>query len=392
MHQIIKTGLVLFLVSLISFTSTGQGIDFFHGSFEEALEAAKDEGKAIFVDAYTTWCGPCKRMSKYVFTEQIVGQFYNSNFINMKLDMEKEEGMKFGLKYPVSAYPTFYYIKPNGDVLFTTKGGRKAKQFIELGEKALSRFDVSTELKEKYENGDRSPETVIKYIQALNRKGESGLKVANEFLDNQSDLSSEESLMVINAAAVEADSRIFDLFIQHKEQIIALTSNEKYLEKAKKACEATVQKAIEFEVEDLLAEAKDKYSKIASAESLRFGLESDMKYYAATKESKPYIKSSKKYIKKIAGKNARQINDVVEDMIEHFRNDASVMKVAEKPAKRAAETGGLSKYYLNYAYTLFYQKKYEKSEEIANQALSLGEQEKVNLSPVRSLISKLQQL
>lgn len=51
----------------IQINSQGQGIEFFHGTWEEALEQAQIQDKVIFVDAYTTWCGPCKRMSKNVF-------------------------------------------------------------------------------------------------------------------------------------------------------------------------------------------------------------------------------------------------------------------------------------------------------------------------------------
>lgn len=43
-----------------------QGIEFFHGTYEEVLQKARAEGKQIFVDVYTSWCGPCKMMAKNV--------------------------------------------------------------------------------------------------------------------------------------------------------------------------------------------------------------------------------------------------------------------------------------------------------------------------------------
>ena len=75
-----------------------EGIKFFEGTWEEALTLAKKEHKIIFVDAYTTWCGPCKQMAKDVFTQKEVGDFYNKSFINVKLDMEKGEGIGFSQK------------------------------------------------------------------------------------------------------------------------------------------------------------------------------------------------------------------------------------------------------------------------------------------------------
>ena len=46
-----------------------------------------------------------------------VGDFYNANFINLKLDMESEINITFRQKYPVSAFPTLFYIDSKGKVL-----------------------------------------------------------------------------------------------------------------------------------------------------------------------------------------------------------------------------------------------------------------------------------
>lgn len=56
-----------------SIIASAQGIDFFHGSYEEALKKARSENKGIFVDVYTSWCGPCKKMAREVFTQAGVG-------------------------------------------------------------------------------------------------------------------------------------------------------------------------------------------------------------------------------------------------------------------------------------------------------------------------------
>ena len=372
--------------------SYGQGIEFFHGTFAEALEKAQEEDKAIFVDAFTTWCGPCKRMSKNVFPQKVVGDYYNANFINLKLDMEKEEGMKFGLKYPVSAYPTFYYIKPDGEVLFTTKGGRQAEQFIDLGKQALSRYDRTSEIEELYEGGDRSFKVVHDYIKALNKSGKSSLKVANDYLNARADYADEESLRIIYEASQEADSRIFELLIEHKEGILAFTTPEAFAGKVRKACERTVEKAIEYQYPDLLAEAQSKFSGLFPADADRFVLETNLNYFSAVGDGASYRKFAKKFIKKYIGNDAKQINTIVSDMIEKFQNDETTMAFAEKYAQKAAEFGGLSEYYLNWAYTLYFQKNYTDARPVAERALELATEEKTNLSPVRTLLSKLDQL
>ncbi len=114
-------------------TNTAKGISFFEGTWEEALAEAKATGKPIFVDAYTTWCGPCKHLSKNVFTDQKVGLCFNKKFINFKMNMETEQGKAFGKKYPVGAYPTLYFLDKNGDVLKKQVGAGGADWLVDVG-------------------------------------------------------------------------------------------------------------------------------------------------------------------------------------------------------------------------------------------------------------------
>ena len=67
-----------------SIIASAQGIDFFHGSYEEALKKARSENKGIFVDVYTSWCGPCKKMAREVFTQAGVGDYFNTHFVCLK--------------------------------------------------------------------------------------------------------------------------------------------------------------------------------------------------------------------------------------------------------------------------------------------------------------------
>ena len=114
------------------------GINFFQGTWSEALAAAKKQKKLIFVDAYAVWCGPCKYMSNNVFPDGAVGKFFNEHFINYKFDMEKGEGPEFSNKYKVTAYPTLLFIDGSGEVAYRQMGARDVAGFIKLGEEALA--------------------------------------------------------------------------------------------------------------------------------------------------------------------------------------------------------------------------------------------------------------
>ena len=100
-----------FLSLSIIAVSQNKDINFEHGTFAEIKAKAKKENKLIFVDAYTTWCGPCKQMAKTVFTNDAVADFYNFSFINAKIDMEKGEGIEIAKQYEVKCYPNLLFME-----------------------------------------------------------------------------------------------------------------------------------------------------------------------------------------------------------------------------------------------------------------------------------------
>jgi thiol:disulfide interchange protein len=87
-----KKNLFLLTIALISTAfvcnKTFAQIKFESGTWSQIKAKAKAENKLIFLDAYTTWCGPCKWMARNVFTNDTVAQFYNATFVNAKIDME----------------------------------------------------------------------------------------------------------------------------------------------------------------------------------------------------------------------------------------------------------------------------------------------------------------
>jgi thioredoxin-related protein len=351
-----------------------QGISFFHGSWEEAIEEAKKQDKIIFIDAYAEWCGPCKRMARNVFTNDRVGEFYNSNFINLKLDMEKGEGLTFRQKYPVSAFPTLFYIDYTGEVVQQTRGAKDVDGFINLGKAALSKIDRSDVFAEEYEKGSRDPELIYNYVKALNQAGKPSLKIANEYLRSQEDLTSDFNLRFIRVAAAEADSRIFSLMVENKKRIIALDGLDTYQNQVEKACMNTLNKAIEFRSTDLLEEAKSKMKDHSSAAADRFALEADMAYFKTESDPKEFMKACKSYAKKIVAENPAKLHTLAKEIEAAFGHHKKCMQEAEKIAQEAAEKGDVYTYYFTYARILHQNGKTEAALEAAQLSLEMAKE------------------
>ncbi len=114
-----------------AFGAKAQGIEFETSSFSKVLQKASDSKRLIFMDIYTTWCGPCQYMSNVVFKDKAVGDFFNSNFVNAKFDAEKGEGITLAKRYGVTAYPTFLLLDGDGKLVGKMVGGSPAKDFID---------------------------------------------------------------------------------------------------------------------------------------------------------------------------------------------------------------------------------------------------------------------
>ena len=129
MKRLILSPLLLF--ALLCKAQGEQGITFFKGSFNEALAEAKKQNKPLFVDFYATWCVPCKRMAKEVFTLPEVGEYFNSRFISLQIDAEKPENKEIAKQYKVEAYPTVAFIAPDGKAIGVNVGALGKEDLLE---------------------------------------------------------------------------------------------------------------------------------------------------------------------------------------------------------------------------------------------------------------------
>jgi thioredoxin-related protein len=131
-------------------------------SWNEILTKAKVENKYVFVDFYTTWCAPCKQMEKYIYPLKKVGDFFNRNFVSVKVQMDKtardneqvknwyEEAKKMEKNFSINVYPTYLFLSSEGKPLHRAAGGFPEQKFLELAANALDPDKQSYTLYARY--------------------------------------------------------------------------------------------------------------------------------------------------------------------------------------------------------------------------------------------------
>ena len=73
-----------------------------------------------------------KKMDNFVFTDSIIGDFYNKNFICLKYDAERGEGITLANKFEVKAYPTLLFLSPQLEIELKHVGYKGPTEFFRI--------------------------------------------------------------------------------------------------------------------------------------------------------------------------------------------------------------------------------------------------------------------
>lgn len=176
-----------FFISCLTTYAQKDDINFETGTWSEVLKKAKELDKPIYIDFYTTWCGPCKMMAEKYFNDSVAATFYNTNFINYKLDAEKDEGMRLATLYQVKGYPTNVFINPSTEkIIYKTSGCPiQLDGFINNGKIALlERNDTINidDYRKKFYQDNYDSTFLVSYIEKNHRIGENNNVAVDTFL------------------------------------------------------------------------------------------------------------------------------------------------------------------------------------------------------------------
>lgn len=122
-------------------------------TFDEAIAMQKKNPKPIFMDVYTTWCGPCKMLDKNTFQTKEFSDFINANYYAVKFNGEGNTEVNYkGKKYSnpgfdasrtgrnsmheftaflkVEGYPSMYVLDTKGEIAKVIVGYYQTEQLL----------------------------------------------------------------------------------------------------------------------------------------------------------------------------------------------------------------------------------------------------------------------
>jgi thiol-disulfide isomerase/thioredoxin len=227
----------------------GQGVKFQQQlSLNEIKAKAKEEGKYIFMDAFATWCGPCKQMEREVYPNDSVGAEMNKNFISIKVQMDSSDkddaavrkwyadARKIREEFGIVAYPTLLFLTPDGQLVYKQLGYNGIPEFMRAVRAAVSPMNTVYFSQLEHYKAKSGPYTVsdsLARYAALLGQNAVAQRIAEEFIESlpRESLESEEKIFFVWGIARNkpmADS----LFLLYKENYLNRLSDAEFCTKA----------------------------------------------------------------------------------------------------------------------------------------------------------------
>lgn len=370
--------------------SQKKGIHFSKKEWNQVLQTAAKENKLIFLDAYTSWCQPCKRMDKQVFPQKMIGDFFNKKFINVKMNMEEGIGKNLQKKYDIFFYPTFLFLTADGTVVHRNAGFLSAPKLLDLGKTALNPDNRLSAFETRYTKGERSPAFLKKYteVRKAAMDGTHGA-IAEDYLATQEDWLSKDNVKFIFKYVDNTDSKLFDYMVEHRTDFQKIMGQSKVSGKIENLI---YQKIYDEKGNASLDELDRLFKKVyapqqAEKASMRFKLN----YFLEKKSSEKYAKTAVNYYKKFPPRDPSELSDVAYNFYELDVSNRKMMKKALKWTKKAVKKSPSFYNYETLAAVYFKLGKKRKAIKAAKKAINLAKKAKEDYSETQQLLDKIRQ-
>lgn len=366
--------LLALLLGVFTLSLAAQGIKFEENhDLYAALAKAKAENKLVFIDAYAEWCGPCKVMARDIFPQKEVGDFFNTRFINLKLDMEKGDNVALAKKYEVRAYPTYLFLDSDGKLVHKGLGSMSAAQFVEVAKVAADTENNYAALSKKIKSGDRSYATIKKFLDQNPYDTGNGALVDSYFQTlSENQIYTQENWDMFNNYVNDISSESFRFFIENREKIAGFIGKDKTDQKITNALSAAYNQypAKEDELKkidsQLFAAAKSKVDFAKAYRKYNQAKDDKAVWDNLWKVATPYLNLST---------NPAELNNMAWMIYENYKKfkDTNMLKTALSWAEKAHLTAPDKDFIADtYAHLLYENGKKKEAVKIETKALEMA--------------------
>lgn len=375
------------LLFLAATTLGAQGIEFHQGDWASALQRARAEKKLIFLDAYTTWCGPCKMMDRKTFPDPAVGSLYNARFINVKMDMEKGEGISLNHRYQILAYPTLLFVDADGEVVHRVAGYHGPEKFIALAGDAEDPHRKLRAFDDRYAAGERSADFLYDYAMKLaEAKDIRQNAVGAEYIRTQSDWSTPRNIRFVYDFMEFIDDPFFAYVVNERPRFEAAFGEEDVAQKIEWIFDFS-----DFSQEPDWNSIRTLVGKIYPADEERRFEGLKVHHYRKKGDMKTYTKLAIPYYNRYYSTDADALNDAAWVFYE-FVEDPKDLQVALGWANKSVKMEESFSNTETLAALYFKLGDKKKARKHALRALVLAEEETTDSETTRQLLEQIEQM
>ncbi|MGB1204041.1 MAG: thioredoxin family protein [Chitinophagales bacterium] len=432
MNKTIISNLLYFLCCFLSInfciasTSNTGGIQFFKGSWTEAVHLAQEQNKLVFVEAYTDWCGPCRHMDKHTFTRYDLGNEYNNNFINVKINIESLEGIAFKMQYNIMAIPDFLFFNTDGELIYRDYGQKSTSELLSmsyqviaaannesmavlpkpnfLNQKEVASIDIPTNknknevelqslsaMQLKYEIGSKDANFLYDYAHRLKENDLPSEEVVDQYLKiqhNKNMLSLPKNLQFVYDFASEVNSLAMNIFIENQTKYERRYGVKHVDNRIKALLFAAVEEATQTKNEKLFERSLVLVKKANLSLQGDFVYSMEILYYEGIGDSKNYVKSTRNYMQHNTSNDPIFLNRKAWELV-RLSNKKSDLKIAKKWVEKSINLE--SHYYNNETYARILYKLGEKdaSKAVLYEAIAIAKRLGIDFADAQDLLDKI---